>query len=82
MSLHLSFLGHYVTPASERVRFILGAINEKDETEKEQCSKHELFTELEEFVTYDDGQEEWKETARWLVSTVISYKELKNFGQH
>ncbi|XP_065070911.1 electrogenic sodium bicarbonate cotransporter 1-like isoform X2 [Rhopilema esculentum] len=59
--------GHYVMPASERVRFILGAINEKDENAKETtCTKHELFTELEEFVTYDDGHEEWKETARWF----------------
>ena len=74
LSLHHSFVGHYVTPASERVRFILGAINEKDETEKEQCGKHELFTELEEFVTYDDGQEEWKETARWLVSIDIYFR--------
>lgn len=59
--------GQHVTPAAERVRFILGAINEKDENEK--CSttgKHDLFTELEEFVTYEDGREEWKETARWF----------------
>ena len=60
--------GQHITPASERVRFILGAINEKDENEKNtSAGKHELFTELEEFVTYDDGREEWKETARWYV---------------
>ena len=67
-------LGQHVTPASERVRFILGAINEKDETEKTSSTgKHELFTELEEFVTYDDGQEEWKETARWYVHSFLVY---------
>ena len=65
IDLFLLFAGHYVAPASERVRFILGAINEKDENEKDNHDRHELFTELEEFVTYDDGEEEWKETARW-----------------
>ncbi len=67
---HLFFafiLGRGIPPAaSERVRFILGAINEKGEDDKEGgYNRHELFTELEEFVTYEDGDEEWKETARW-----------------
>eukprot|EP00794_Sanderia_malayensis_P018297 gene18297-20120_t len=57
--------GRTMPAASERVRFILGSVNEKGESDVT-YGRHELFTELEEFVTYEDGDEEWKETARWF----------------
>lgn len=48
---------------SQRVKFILGDESAADEEHQ----SHEVFTELEELHTAEDGDElEWKETARWI----------------
>ncbi|XP_065646668.1 sodium bicarbonate cotransporter 3 isoform X3 [Hydra vulgaris] len=52
------------TSASERVKFILGCSDKEDG--KPPHENPQLFTELEELFVYVDGNEEWKETARWF----------------
>ncbi|XP_059504162.1 electrogenic sodium bicarbonate cotransporter 1-like isoform X3 [Stegostoma tigrinum] len=47
-----------ISPAAERIRFILG---EEDESPAPQ-----LFTELDELLAVDGQEMEWKETARWI----------------
>lgn len=48
---------------SQRVKFILG----DESTADEEHQSHEVFTELEELYTAEDGDGlEWKETARWI----------------
>ncbi|XP_067902662.1 solute carrier family 4 member 4a isoform X3 [Heterodontus francisci] len=47
-----------LSPAAERIRFILG---EEDESPAPQ-----LFTELDELLAVDGQEMEWKETARWI----------------
>ncbi|XP_060707502.1 electrogenic sodium bicarbonate cotransporter 1-like isoform X3 [Hemiscyllium ocellatum] len=47
-----------LSPAAERIRFILG---EDDESPAPQ-----LFTELDELLAVDGQEMEWKETARWI----------------
>ncbi|XP_072351358.1 electrogenic sodium bicarbonate cotransporter 1-like isoform X2 [Scyliorhinus torazame] len=47
-----------ISPAAERIRFILG---EDDESPAPQ-----LFTELDELLAVDGQEMEWKETARWI----------------
>ncbi|XP_071822946.1 electroneutral sodium bicarbonate exchanger 1-like isoform X2 [Apostichopus japonicus] len=57
---------------SQRVKFILG----DESTADEEHQSHEVFTELEELSTAQDGDEmEWKETARW-----IKYEEAVDEG--
>ncbi|KAE8630958.1 hypothetical protein XENTR_v10001027 [Xenopus tropicalis] len=48
-----------VSPAAERIRFILG---EDDDSP----APPQLFTELDELLSVDGQEMEWKETARWL----------------
>lgn len=48
-----------VSPAAERVRFILG---EEDDSP----APPQLFTELDELLAVDGQEMEWKETARWV----------------
>lgn len=47
-----------VSPAAERIRFILG---EEDDSP----APPQLFTELDELLAVDGQEMEWKETARW-----------------
>ncbi|XP_048468712.1 solute carrier family 4 member 4a [Rhincodon typus] len=47
-----------ISPAAERIRFMLG---EDDESPAPQ-----LFTELDELLAVDGQEMEWKETARWI----------------
>ncbi|XP_067850616.1 electrogenic sodium bicarbonate cotransporter 1-like isoform X2 [Heptranchias perlo] len=53
-----SLLKPLLSPAAERIRFILG---EDDESPAPQ-----LFTELDELLAVDGQEMEWKETARWI----------------
>ncbi|XP_041447010.1 electrogenic sodium bicarbonate cotransporter 1 isoform X5 [Xenopus laevis] len=48
-----------ISPAAERIRFILG---EEDDSP----APPQLFTELDELLSVDGQEMEWKETARWL----------------
>uniref|UniRef100_A0A669BS62 Anion exchange protein n=1 Tax=Oreochromis niloticus TaxID=8128 RepID=A0A669BS62_ORENI len=48
-----------VSPAAERIRFILG---EDDDGP----APPQLFTELDELLSVDGQEMEWKETARWI----------------
>uniref|UniRef100_A0A674P7U3 Anion exchange protein n=1 Tax=Takifugu rubripes TaxID=31033 RepID=A0A674P7U3_TAKRU len=48
-----------VSPAAERIRFILGE-------EDDGPTPPQLFTELDELLSVDGHEMEWKETARWI----------------
>uniref|UniRef100_A0A8D3EF42 Anion exchange protein n=1 Tax=Scophthalmus maximus TaxID=52904 RepID=A0A8D3EF42_SCOMX len=48
-----------VSPAAERIRFILGE-------EDDGPAPPQLFTELDELLSVDGQEMEWKETARWI----------------
>ena len=50
-----------VTPPAQRVQFILG--EDLDDAAHE---PHPLFSEMEELFLDEDGEMEWKETARWV----------------
>lgn len=52
-----------VSPAAERIRFILG---EEDDSP----APPQLFTELDELLAVDGQEMEWKETARWVGSSL------------
>lgn len=55
-----------VTPPAQRVHFILG-----EDVGDDAHESHPLFSEMEELIK--DGDEmEWKETARYLISHLIS----------
>ncbi|XP_041447009.1 electrogenic sodium bicarbonate cotransporter 1 isoform X2 [Xenopus laevis] len=54
-----SVLKPLISPAAERIRFILG---EEDDSP----APPQLFTELDELLSVDGQEMEWKETARWL----------------
>ncbi|XP_040526804.1 electrogenic sodium bicarbonate cotransporter 1 isoform X3 [Gallus gallus] len=54
-----SILKPLISPAAERVRFILG---EEDDSP----APPQLFTELDELLAVDGQEMEWKETARWI----------------
>ncbi|XP_055017324.1 solute carrier family 4 member 4a [Boleophthalmus pectinirostris] len=54
-----SILKPLISPAAERVRFILG---EDDDGP----APPQLFTELDELLSVDGQEMEWKETARWI----------------
>ncbi|XP_063051623.1 solute carrier family 4 member 4a isoform X2 [Engraulis encrasicolus] len=48
-----------ISPAAERIRFILGE-------EDDGPAPPQLFTELDELLSVDGQDMEWKETARWI----------------
>ncbi len=51
------------TPPSERVKELLDAGDDEDE----EHASHDIFCEMEELrAVGDDGDVEWKETARWV----------------
>jgi hypothetical protein len=51
-----------VTPPAQRVQFLLG----NDECDDEEHQAHDMFCEMEELrVVSEDGEREWKETARY-----------------
>ncbi|NXF38091.1 S4A4 protein, partial [Nyctibius bracteatus] len=54
-----SILKPLISPAAERIRFILG---EEDDSP----APPQLFTELDELLAIDGQEMEWKETARWV----------------
>nr|ACK37865.1 sodium bicarbonate cotransporter [Opsanus beta] len=54
-----SILKPLISPAAERIRFILG---EDDDG----STLPQLFTELDELLSVDGQEMEWKETARWI----------------
>uniref|UniRef100_A0A671FPG8 Anion exchange protein n=1 Tax=Rhinolophus ferrumequinum TaxID=59479 RepID=A0A671FPG8_RHIFE len=54
-----SILKPLISPAAERIRFILG---EEDDSP----APPQLFTELDELLSVDGQEMEWKETARWI----------------
>ncbi|XP_030215516.1 solute carrier family 4 member 4a isoform X2 [Gadus morhua] len=54
-----SILRPLISPAAERIRFILGE-------EDDGPAPPQLFTELDELLSVDGQEMEWKETARWI----------------
>jgi len=50
-----------MTPPAQRVQFILGE-DQNDPAHE----PHPLFSEMEELLLDEDGELEWKETARWI----------------
>uniref|UniRef100_A0A674PD61 Anion exchange protein n=1 Tax=Takifugu rubripes TaxID=31033 RepID=A0A674PD61_TAKRU len=54
-----SILKPLISPAAERIRFILGE-------EDDGPTPPQLFTELDELLSVDGHEMEWKETARWI----------------
>ncbi|XP_062307167.1 solute carrier family 4 member 4a isoform X2 [Osmerus eperlanus] len=54
-----SILKPLISPAAERIRFMLG---EDDDGP----ASPQLFTELDELLSVDGQEMEWKETARWI----------------
>nr|XP_033817130.1 electrogenic sodium bicarbonate cotransporter 1 isoform X5 [Geotrypetes seraphini] len=54
-----SILKPLISPAAERIRFILG---EEDDSP----APPQLFTELDELLAVEGQEMEWKETARWI----------------
>jgi hypothetical protein len=55
-------LCYEVTPPAQRVQFLLGS----DECDDEDHQAHDMFCEMEELrIVGDDGEREWKETARY-----------------
>ncbi|XP_035513955.1 solute carrier family 4 member 4a isoform X2 [Morone saxatilis] len=54
-----SILKPLISPAAERIRFILGE-------EDDGPAPPQLFTELDELLSVDGQEMEWKETARWI----------------
>lgn len=60
MSLTVCTLSVSVTPPAQRVQFILG-----EDADDGAHEPHPLFSEMEELVTTDGNEVEWKETARY-----------------
>jgi len=52
-----------VTPPAQKVQFILG---QSQETGAQEHESHPVFSEMEELFMGEDGDMEWKETARWV----------------
>ncbi|XP_052079267.1 sodium bicarbonate cotransporter 3-like isoform X1 [Mytilus californianus] len=48
------------TPPRMRIQYLLG------EDDDDEHTSHELFCELEELITVDGKEPQWKETARWI----------------
>ena len=59
ISIYYSFIA--VTPPAQKVQFILGQSQERGAEEHE---SHPVFSEMEELFMGEDGDMEWKETAR------------------
>ena len=55
-----------MTPPAQRVQFILG--QESQDVEHE---SHPVFSEMEELYVGEDGNMEWKETARWWIKSLL-----------
>jgi len=53
-----------VTPPAQRVQFILGEEGQGDSENVHES--HPIFSEMEELFLDEDGDMEWKETARWI----------------
>jgi len=53
-----------VTPPAQRVQFILGEEGQGDSENGHET--HPIFSEMEELFLDEDGDMEWKETARWI----------------
>ena len=51
-----------VMPPAQKVQFILG----NQETGESEHETHPVFSEMEELFMGEDGDMEWKETARWV----------------
>ena len=51
-----------VTPPAQRVQFILGEEGRQEPGHE----THPVFSEMEELFVGEDGNMEWKETARWV----------------
>uniref|UniRef100_A0A8C4SKY9 Anion exchange protein n=1 Tax=Erpetoichthys calabaricus TaxID=27687 RepID=A0A8C4SKY9_ERPCA len=58
-AVNRSIFSFIVSPAAERIRFILG---EEDDSP----APPQLFTELDELLAVDGQDMEWRETARWI----------------
>ena len=56
------FFFSLVTPPAQRVQFILGEDHDGDSGHE----PHPLFSEMEELFLDEDGEMEWKETARYV----------------
>lgn len=52
-----------MTPPAQKVQFLLGQGGEEGNVEHE---THPVFSEMEELFMGEDGDLEWKETARWV----------------
>ena len=64
-----------VTPPAQRVQFILG--QESQDLEHE---SHPVFSEMEELYVGEDGNMEWKETARWQKMNLCQDISTDNFS--
>ena len=62
-----------MTPPAQRVQFILG-----EDHDDSAHQPHPLFSEMEELLLGEDGQMEWKETARYF-DTSFHYQSRKGF---
>lgn len=59
-----------VTPPAQRVQYLLGRDEEFDD---EDHQAHAMFCEMEELrPSGEDGEKEWKETARYTLSTTVA----------
>lgn len=67
------------TPPSQRVQFLLGREELEDDEDRQ---AHDMFCEMEELrAVGEDGEKEWKETARFGSLTVIFCSEhVLRFG--
>ena len=58
---------------SQHIQFLLG-----EEDDDEEHKSHDLFCEMGELFTQDDGEMEWKETARYDRVTLTHWHYRKN----
>ena len=63
-----------MTPPAQRVQFILG-----EDHDDSAHQPHPLFSEMEELLQGEDGQMEWKETARYFDTSFHYYQSRKGF---
>ena len=64
-----------VTPPAQRVQFILG-----EDHDDSAHQPHPLFSEMEELLPGEDGQMEWKETARYFLTAFMAFKSPRSKG--